>query len=141
MLNAIAFSESLRQALGDGIETIMVVSLSGDLIGCASSATKGDAAYMEQGLLSAAATNMWAAYANNDLSRPQQQAMGFAGPSVEGLEAMYTVVGNNKMCLLSVGGTALLCLSGQNAELGMLKTKGAALQRHLDGPLRQVMKS
>lgn len=141
MLNAKAFSDSLHQVLGDGIETAMVIGLSGDLMGCASTAAAGDKTVNAQGLLSAAVTNMWAAYSNNDLSRPQQQAMGDAAATPEGLEVLYATVGEKKVCLFSVGGAAILVLAGQAAvEFGMLKAKGTALQRHLDGPLRTILK-
>ena len=140
MLSTKALSDSLRLVLGDGVETALVVGISGDLLGAASTAPAGDAAFVSQNILSAAATNMWAAYANNDLSRPPQQAMDDAAATPEGLEMLFTTVGNSSVCLASVGGTSILCLAGPAGTVGdgMLKAKAATLQRHIDGPLRSL---
>lgn len=141
MLNAKAFHECLQRSLGDGVETVMVIGISGDILGLATSAADGDKSYMEKGLLSSVATNLWSAYAGNDLAQPQQQAMNNTQEDPESLEAVFTCVGGHNLCVVGVGGVALLCLTATKAacEVGMLKTKAAALQRHLDGPLRSVL--
>lgn len=81
------------------------------------------------------AGNLWRAYATCDLAR--NRATGMLEP--ESLEAVMVDLGESKVCAVGVGGNGILLLAGQQVELGMLKLKATALQRHLDPSLRCVM--
>lgn len=145
MINAKAFHQSLEEVLGNGVEIVLSLGLSGTILGSASSldtsaiaAKNGDVAeeeaFRNHSLLASVVTNMWLSYSTNDLTANIRDG---SKSDPESLEALLFEVSSLKVCVVGCGGTSILCLAGRGeVHFGMLKLKAAALQRHLDSALR-----
>jgi hypothetical protein len=131
MINAAALNNSLKLVLDGGVDTVLLFTTKGSLLASASLPT----AVVNQNVIVAAVTNMWRACATNDLAK--NPATGMLEP--ESLEALLVDIGDHKICAVGVAGSGIICIVGQQAELGMLKLKAASLQRHLDASLRGVL--
>ena len=131
MINAEALHASLKLVLDGGVDTVLLITTKGTLLASSSLPS----ATVNQNVIVAAVTNMWRAYATNDLAK--SPSTGMLEP--ESLEALLVDIGDQKICAVGVAGSGIICLVGQQAELGMLKLKAASLQRHLDPMLRGVL--
>lgn len=136
------------EVLGDGVEIVLSLGLSGTVLGSASSLDTssiprnvsaeaneaGEEAFRNHSLLASVVTNMWLTYSTNDLTANLRDP---SKTDPESLEALLFEVANLKVCVVGCGGCSVLCLAGRgNVNFGMLKLKAAALQRHLDPALR-----
>nr|CCC92972.1 hypothetical protein, unlikely [Trypanosoma congolense IL3000] len=134
MLNAVVVNECLHGAVGSGVVASILLDEDGVLLSSASS--NQEYAYSkERSMIIAAMGNVWRASARNDLAK--NKTTNELEP--EALEQVLIDFGNRKLCAMSVGGKAILCLVGYDVEMGALKLKTAALQRRLDGCLRQAL--
>ena len=145
MINAKAFHQSLEEVLGNGVEIVLSLGLSGTILGSASSLdtsagpktgadAAGEEAFRNLSLLASVVTNMWVSYSSNDLTANMRDP---SKSDPESLEALLFEVSNLKVCVVGCGGASILCLAGRGeVHFGMLKLKAAALQRHLDSAIR-----
>lgn len=133
MINAQALTKTLQQAIGNGVDTVLLLSTKGIELSVASSIPEY-ASSTQHSLLVATIANLWRAYATNDLAKSRS---GTIDP--ESLEALLVDLGESKICAVGVGSAGIVAVVGGQVEMGMLKLKATSLQRHLDGPLRNVL--
>ncbi|KEG10824.1 hypothetical protein DQ04_03251020 [Trypanosoma grayi] len=134
MLDASAINSSMHHAVGNGVVTAFLLDENGVLLSSASA----DPEYVhtrERSMILAAIGNVWRACARNDLAK--NKITNEVEP--EALEQVLMDFSSKKLCAMSVGGTAILCLVSSGLEMGLLKLKTAALQRRLDEYLRPVL--
>eukprot|EP00758_Cryptobia_borreli_P008924 Tbor_TRINITY_DN5429_c3_g2::TRINITY_DN5429_c3_g2_i1::g.24681::m.24681/K20398/LAMTOR2; ragulator complex protein LAMTOR2 len=134
MISAKVLKDSLESVLGEGIDVSLLISLSGTILGVATTPDRR----FDTNIIASVVSNMWVAYSSNDLMPPSSTESDFKHYAPEGLEALLVEIGEVKVCTVNCGGTALLCLSGRDTEFGALKLRIAALQRHIDGPVRAL---
>ncbi|ESL07929.1 hypothetical protein TRSC58_04377 [Trypanosoma rangeli SC58] len=136
MLDAAFINSSMKNALGNGVEAVILLDENGVLLSSASLNPE----YVwqkEHSMIVAATGNVWRACAHNDLTKNKTTNTAEA----EALEQVLIDFGEKKLCAMSVGGSAILCMVGTELEMGLLKLKTASLQRRLDGHLRPVLLS
>ncbi|KAH9601744.1 hypothetical protein LSM04_006936 [Trypanosoma melophagium] len=134
MLDAAAINNSMLHAIEDGVVAVFLLDRDGVLLSSASA----DPEYVhakERAMIIAAIGNVWRACASNDLAKNKLTNK----VEKESLEQVLIDFGKNKLCAMSVGGNAILCLVGSGMEMGLVKLKTATLQRRLDSYLRPVL--
>ncbi|EAN88555.1 hypothetical protein TcCL_NonESM00054 [Trypanosoma cruzi] len=134
MLDASFINSSLKSALGNGVEAVILLDGNGVLLSSAS-LNPEYVCQKEHSMIVAATGNVWRACARNDLTK--NKLTNEMEP--EALEQVLIDFGCRKICAMSVGGSAILCMVGTELEMGFLKLRTAALQRRLDGHLRPVL--
>ncbi|KAG8348278.1 hypothetical protein ERJ75_001740500 [Trypanosoma vivax] len=134
MLNAVAVNDCLSSAVGNGIVTVILLGNDGVPLSSASSTPEYDHS-RERAMIVAAIGNVWRASARNDLSR--NKTTNELEP--DALEHVLIDFGQQKICAISVGGGAILCVVSRGLEMGLLKLKAVALQQRLDAYLRPVL--
>ncbi|CBH14506.1 hypothetical protein, conserved [Trypanosoma brucei gambiense DAL972] len=134
MLEAAVVNECLHGAVGSGILAALLLDEEGVLLSSASSSEEYSYS-RERTMIIAAIGNVWRASAQNDLAK--SKITNELEP--EALEQVLIDFGSKKLCAMSVGGKAILCLVGYQVEMGLLKLKTAAVQRRLDVHLRPAL--
>ncbi|RNF19239.1 uncharacterized protein Tco025E_04193 [Trypanosoma conorhini] len=134
MLDAAFINSSMKNALGNGVEVVILLDENGVLLSSAS-LNPEYVCQKEHSMIVAATGNIWRACARNDLAKNKLTN----AVEAEALEQVLVDFGGKKLCAMSVGGSAILCMLGTGLEMGLLKLKTASLQRRLDGHLRPVL--
>jgi hypothetical protein len=141
MLRAKNLHETLRLALGGGVESVVLATTAGGLL-AAANVNEEFPRTKEHSLMVAIVVNVWRNYSVNDLTGPSTSNATSTERKPENLEFLVIDVGAKRLCMLGVGGgAALLCLTAAdgNVEPGMLRLRAASLHAVLDPQLRNVL--
>lgn len=135
MLRASGLHDALTASLSGGVEAVVLLTTTGVPLSSAS-INPGYGRSPEHTLTHGIVATMWRSYAGCDL------AYDIAGElTPESLEALLVDVGDHRLCMVGVGGSAILCLMAtRSVEQGLLKLKAASLQAHMDRAFRSVAK-
>lgn len=138
MVKASLLYDKLRNALGDGVDIVLLLTSSGSLMSSASIRV-GFSQSQECRTLAALTANIWRTYASTQKgmpvaskNAPHSSGGGDDDDTVSELEFVLAELETNKLCCFGMGGKAVLALFAANStELGMIKLKAASLQGEL----------
>ena len=145
MVKASSLATSLRRAIGDGVESALLLTTSGALMCTASNRVAFDFARSQEcRKQTAIVANLWRTYAQSangmpcdTAPTPHGDASGGGAAANQDLELVLAELETHRLCCVGLGGRAVLALFATPAtELGMLKLKAASLQAELFDGLR-----
>ena len=138
MLRAKNLHETLKQAIGGGVISVIVATTSGGLLAAAHldpelPRTK------EHALSVAVAVNVWRNYSSNDLTAPSP-ASADSERKPENLEFLIVDLAQSRMCIMGIGTSAIICVSADTRiEAGMLRLRASSLHGVLAPQIKGVL--
>lgn len=136
MLKARPLAGVLRQALGAGVDAVVLMNASGAVICSVSNESAVSNAHLcDAPILLAVMSHAWRGFASCEPSSEDT-----AVSSGSSLEALMLDTPTTKTILMGVanGAVILALIAQQDVEVGMLRLKATALQRHLHEPMSRA---
>ena len=136
MIRAEALNSCLEQVLTNGIETVGILTLKGEVL-AARSINPNYSSSQEYNLFVSIVTNAWLSYSTTDLVIDPETNQ----PDPEFLQDIFLEVGEKRLMIMGIANqrASVFLIAEKTVPIGMLKLITASLQQHLDDPMRSIL--